>query len=68
MRKEIVPQKEKVYAIYAFAMPTQATKVRIFFASPSDTASERQQLDRVVEELNVLVPALAPEKQIVCNL
>ena len=49
-------------------MATTATKVRIFVASPFDTASERQQLNGVVEELNVLVPALAPEKQIVLQL
>jgi hypothetical protein len=49
-------------------MATTVTKVRIFVASPSDTTSERQQLNGVVEELNVLVPALAPEKQIVLQL
>jgi hypothetical protein len=53
---------------YTFAMATTATKVRIFVASPSDTASERQQLGGVTDELNILVPALAPEKQIVLQL
>jgi hypothetical protein len=50
------------------SMATTATKVRIFVASPSDTGSERQQLSAVTEELNVLVPALAPEKKIVLQL
>jgi len=41
-------------------MATTVTKVRIFVASPGDVASERSQLDKVVDELNVMLPALAP--------
>jgi hypothetical protein len=49
------------------AITNTTTVVRVFVASPSDTASERQQLKDVVQELNVLVPALAP-KPIVLKL
>lgn len=49
-------------------MPTTATKVRIFVASPGDVASERSQLDKVVAELNIMLPALAPDKQLTLEL
>jgi hypothetical protein len=49
-------------------MPTKVTKVRIFVASPGDCLVERQQLDKVVDELNIIVPALAPDKQLSLEL
>ena len=49
-------------------MATTVTKVRIFVASPGDVASERSQLDKVVAELNVTLPALAPDKQLTLDL
>ena len=49
-------------------MATTVTKVRIFVASPGDVASERSQLDKIVAELNVMLPALAPDKQLTLDL
>ena len=49
-------------------MPEQYRKIRIFVASPSDVARERDQLARVVEELNLTIPAIAPEKKVVLEL
>ncbi len=49
-------------------MATTVTKVRIFVASPGDVASERRQIDKVVDELNVMLPALAPDKQLTLDL
>jgi hypothetical protein len=49
-------------------MPTTATRVRIFVASPSDVAGERDQLAKVVQELNVTLSALAPSQGVVVEL
>lgn len=49
-------------------MPTSVTKVRIFVASPGDVQTEREQLARVVNELNLTISAIAPEKAIVLEL
>jgi hypothetical protein len=49
-------------------MATTVTEVRIFVASPGDVASERSQIDKVVDELNVMLPALAPDKQLTLDL
>jgi len=46
-------------------MPTTATRVRIFVASPSDVAGERDQLAKVVQELNITLSALAPRQGVV---
>jgi hypothetical protein len=49
-------------------MPSSATRVRIFLASPGDVAAERDQLAKVVQELNVTLSALAPAQGIVLEL
>jgi hypothetical protein len=49
-------------------VPTNVTKVRIFVASPGDCNSERQQLDKVVAELNVILPALVPDQSLILEL
>jgi hypothetical protein len=49
-------------------MATQLRKVRILVASPGDVQSERDQLFKVVNELNLTLSALAPEKGIVLEL
>lgn len=49
-------------------MATLVTKVRIFVASPGDVAPERSQLDKVVAELNRMLPALAPDKGLTLDL
>jgi Domain of unknown function (DUF4062) len=49
-------------------MATQLRKVRIFVASPVDVQSERDQLFKVVNELNLTLSTLAPEKGIVLEL
>jgi hypothetical protein len=49
-------------------MPIQVQKVRIFIASPGDVQSEREQLSKVINELNQTVSILAPEKGIVLEL
>jgi hypothetical protein len=49
-------------------MPVTATKVRVFVASPGDVAAERDQLAKVVQELNTTLSALAPEAGIVVEL
>src|SRR6478672_7433571 len=46
----------------------QVKKVRIFVASPGDVQSERDQLFKVINELNLTISALAPEKGIVLEL
>jgi hypothetical protein len=43
-------------------------KIRVFVASPSDVAMERNQIARVVEELNLTISAIAPEKKVVLEL
>jgi hypothetical protein len=49
-------------------MATEVKKVRIFVASPSDVQSERDQLFKVITELNLTISALAPEKGIILEL
>jgi hypothetical protein len=43
-------------------------KIRIFVASPGDVQDEREQLGRVVQELNTTLSALAPERGLVLEL
>lgn len=43
-------------------------KVRIFVASPGDVQAERDQLARVIDELNLTIGAIAPEKNVVLEL
>jgi hypothetical protein len=43
-------------------------KIRIFVASPGDVQSERDQLAKVVEELNLTISAIAPEKNVILEL
>jgi hypothetical protein len=50
------------------AVGATVTRVRIFVASPGDVASERSQLDNVVAELNLMLPALAPDKHLTLDL
>src|SRR5437870_2760491 len=47
---------------------TQYRKIRIFVASPGDVQSERDQLVKVVRELNLTIGAIAPEKNVVLEL
>jgi Domain of unknown function (DUF4062) len=49
-------------------MATEVKKVRIFVASPGDVQSERDQLEKVVSELNLTISAIAPDKKIVLEL
>lgn len=49
-------------------MPEDFRKFRIFVASPGDCGAERDQLARVVDELNITIPAIAPEKRVVLEL
>ena len=49
-------------------MPTPVKKVRIFVASPGDVQIEREQFAKVVNELNLTISAIAPEKEIVLEL
>jgi hypothetical protein len=49
-------------------MAIHVKKVRIFVASPGDVQSEREQLFKVINELNLTISALAPEKGIVLEL
>ena len=39
-------------ALPVIVMPIQVQKVRIFIASPGDVQSEREQLSKVINELN----------------
>ena len=49
-------------------MATQVNKVRVFVASPGDVQSERAQLAKVIDELNLTISAIAPEKQLILEL
>lgn len=49
-------------------MPTSVKKVRVFVASPGDVQIEREQFAKVVNELNLTISAIAPEKEIVLEL
>ena len=43
-------------------------RLRVFVASPSDVAIERQAIRRVVDELNLTIEAIAPEKRLFIEL
>jgi hypothetical protein len=49
-------------------MPGTYHKVRIFVASPGDVQRERDQLAKVIEEINLTIDAIAPEKKLVLEL
>ena len=49
-------------------MQTQIIRVRVFVASPGDVQSERDALSEVINELNLTLSTLAPEKGIVIEL
>lgn len=49
-------------------MLIQVKKVRVFVASPGDVQIERNQLARVIDELDLIISAIAPEKAIVLEL
>ena len=49
-------------------MQAHFRKIRIFVASPSDVQSEREQLARVINELNLTITAIAPEKRVLLEL
>jgi hypothetical protein len=51
-----------------FVMQADFRKVRIFVASPSDVQSEREQLAKVINELNLTITAIAPEKRVLLEL
>lgn len=49
-------------------MADTAKRVRVFVASPGDVQLEREQLAKVVSEINLTINAIAPEKGIVLEL
>jgi Domain of unknown function (DUF4062) len=49
-------------------VPKEYRKIRIFVASPGDVQAERDQLNRVVDELNLTLSAIAPEKHVFLEL
>lgn len=49
-------------------MSTQINKVRLFIASPGDVQSEREALSKVINELNLTISTIAPEKGIILEL
>jgi hypothetical protein len=49
-------------------MPSVATKVRVFLASPGDVAAEREHLAKVVQELNTILSALTPQQGLIVEL
>lgn len=49
-------------------MASSIRKVRIFLASPGDVPLERQAVADVVDEINLILPALAPEKGVILEL
>src|SRR5262245_16265927 len=50
------------------AMQADFRKIRIFVASPSDVQAEREQLAKVINELNLTITAVAPEKRVLLEL
>lgn len=48
--------------------PTTLRRIRIFVASPGDVHDERDQLGRVVQELNQILTVLVPESGLVLEL
>jgi len=49
-------------------MGDNVNRIRIFLASPGDVAEERNQLPKVVQEINLIISAIAPEKKIILDL
>jgi hypothetical protein len=49
-------------------MPETARKVRVFVASPGDVSPEREQLARVVSDINLTLSVIVPERGIVLEL
>lgn len=49
-------------------MNVLSKKVRVFVASPGDVQAERDELAKVVNELNLTISAIAPEKGIILEL
>ncbi|MDH7461125.1 DUF4062 domain-containing protein [Chitinophagaceae bacterium 26-R-25] len=49
-------------------MGDNVKRIRIFLASPGDVAEERDQLPKVVQEINLIISAIAPEKKIILDL
>jgi hypothetical protein len=49
-------------------MKRARNQVRVFIASPGDVAAERDQLSKVVGEINLTISAIAPEKGIILEL
>ncbi|MFL6282315.1 MAG: hypothetical protein ACJ74Q_04020 [Pyrinomonadaceae bacterium] len=49
-------------------MSTGPKKIRIFASSPGDVKLEREQLSKVVNDLNATISAVAPEKKITLEL
>jgi hypothetical protein len=49
-------------------MPTKVQKIRVFVASPGDVQLERDRLAKVIDEINLTIAALAPEKAVILEL
>lgn len=49
-------------------MTSLSKKVKVFVASPGDVQAERDELSKVVSELNLTISAIAPEKGIILEL
>lgn len=49
-------------------MADSVIRVNVFVASPGDVSLEREQLSKVVNEINLTISALAPEKRVVLEL
>lgn len=49
-------------------MVASVRRVNIFVASPGDVSSEREQLSKVISEINLTISAIAPEKRVVLDL
>jgi len=49
-------------------MPETVRRLRVFVASPGDVSAERESLARVVDELNIILSRLVPERHLVLEL
>ena len=49
-------------------METDFKKIVVFVASPGDVSTERSQIPKVIQEINLIISAIAPEKKIVLDL
>ena len=49
-------------------MQADFRKIRVFVASPGDVQFEREQLAKVINELNLTITAIAPEKRVLLEL